>query len=97
MAEKTHASCIHIHTHTHTYIHQVEPASGVTSLSQWLKYYGEPNPDRIKNATMTTFEPISKIVAGGKSQGKQAVTKVDGRTWKQEFDKQRLMVANATF
>ncbi len=54
-----------LNTYTHTYKqHQVEPAPGVKSLTQWLNYYGEPNPDRIKNATMTTFEPIAKIVAG---------------------------------
>uniref|UniRef100_A0A6T8IBB9 Uncharacterized protein n=1 Tax=Hemiselmis andersenii TaxID=464988 RepID=A0A6T8IBB9_HEMAN len=67
----------------------VEKVSGVNDLSQWLKYYGEPNPDKIKNATMTTFEPIAKIVAGGRSQGRNAVTKVDGRTWKKEFDQTR--------
>jgi hypothetical protein len=67
----------------------VEKVGGVHDLAGWLKYYGEPNPDKIKNATMTTFEPIAKIVAGGRSQGKQAVTKVDGRTWKKEFDTAR--------
>lgn len=70
---------------------QIDKVLGVNDLSSWLKYYGEPNPDRIKNATMTTFEPLSKIVAGGKSLGKNAVTKVDGRTWKKEFDLQRKM------
>jgi hypothetical protein len=55
-------------------------------LTDWLKFYGEPNPDKIPTATMTTFEPLARIVAGGKSKAKTAVTKVDGRTWKKEFD-----------
>ena len=44
------------------------------------------HPDKIPTGTMTTFVPIAKIVAGGKSRAKNAVTKVDGRTWKKEFD-----------
>ena len=53
-------------------------------------FYGEPNPDKIPTGTMTTFEPIAKIVAGGKSLAKNASCKVDGRrTWKREFDQMR--------
>lgn len=58
----------------------------VKVLADWLAFYGEPHPDKIPTGTMTTFVPIAKIVAGGKSRAKNAVTKVDGRTWKKEFD-----------
>ena len=64
----------------------VTKQSKVKDLTDWLKFYGEPHPDKIPTGTMTTFEPIAKIVAGGKSKGKNAVCKVDGRTWKKEFD-----------
>jgi hypothetical protein len=65
---------------------QVTRQGKVKDLTDWLKFYGEPHPDKIPTGTMTTFEPIAKIVAGGKSKGKNAVCKVDGRTWKKEFD-----------
>jgi len=58
-------------------------------VTDWLRFYGEPHPDKIPQGTMTTFEPVSKIVAGGKSKGKNAVHKVDGRAWKREFDTMR--------
>jgi hypothetical protein len=65
---------------------QVTRQGKVKDLTDWLKFYGEPHPDKIPTGTMTTFEPIAKIVAGGKSKAKNAVCKVDGRTWKKEFD-----------
>jgi hypothetical protein len=61
----------------------------VKDLTDWLKFYGEPHPDKIPTGTMTTFEPLARIVAGGKSKAKTSVCKVDGRTWKKEFDVMR--------
>lgn len=68
---------------------KVERQTKVKDVGDWLRFYGEPHPDKIPQGTMTTFEPVSKIVAGGKSKGKNAVHKVDGRTWKREFDAMR--------
>uniref|UniRef100_A0A7S4P5V2 Uncharacterized protein n=1 Tax=Guillardia theta TaxID=55529 RepID=A0A7S4P5V2_GUITH len=70
---------------------RVEPQRKVKKVSDWLGFYGEPKPDKIPTGTMTTFEPIAKIVAGGKSLAKNASCKVDGRTWKREFDQMRGM------
>ena len=65
----------------------------VDDLRAWLKFYGEPHPDKIPTGTMTTFEPLQKIVAGGKSLCKNAVRKADGRRWKKEFDEMRSRAA----
>ncbi|KAJ1473180.1 hypothetical protein T484DRAFT_1973639 [Baffinella frigidus] len=68
---------------------KIESMSKIKDLDGWLRFYGEPHPDKIPTGTMTTFEPLAKIVAGGRSNGTRTVTKVDGRTWKREFDAAR--------
>jgi len=65
---------------------KVERVAKVKDLTDWLSFYGEPHPDKIPTGAMTTFEPLQKIVAGGKSQARIAVRRVDGRSWKKEFD-----------
>ena len=74
---------------------KIETMSKIKDLSGWLKFYGEPHPDKIPTGTMTTFEPLAKIVAGGRSNARNAVTKVDGRTWKREFDAARGFAAES--
>jgi hypothetical protein len=68
---------------------KIERVKRVKDLSSWLAFYGEPHPDKIPTGAMTTFEPLQKIVAGGKSLGLNAVRRADGRTWKHEFDEVR--------
>ena len=74
---------------------KIERVKRVTDLSSWLAFYGEPQPDKIPTGAMTTFEPLQKIVAGGKSRGLCAVRRADGRTWKHEFDEMRARAAGA--